>query len=71
MLLRRTEDVTVFETYVAIHVAWEGYAVFFGVRGQPGHCVTCAESSEEFKFRTLLMYIIIFLENSSTRGVFQ
>ena len=29
----RSKGVTGFETGVAFHVAWEGYAVFLGVRG--------------------------------------
>ena len=39
----RSEGVTVFETDVEFHVAWEGYAMFSGSRGQPEGAVQLAQ----------------------------
>ena len=55
----RSEGVTAFATGVAFHIAWEGYVMFSCVRGDPGRCVTCAESSDELKFPSTFMYVII------------
>ena len=45
------KELTVFETGVAFHVAWEGYAAFSGVRRQPRRFATCAEPSDELEFQ--------------------
>ena len=45
------QGVNVFETGVTFHVALVGYAMFPGVREQPGHCATCAGSSNELRLQ--------------------